>query len=98
MYMVLWFALTDCYCLSSLGTPTNHQEATGSDIVFIAGGACFSEVRSVYEVRKEQNAEIILGATSLITPSQFLDGLSGLDGQHSVGTIALEGLQIDIEE
>jgi hypothetical protein len=37
------------------------QEAAGCDIVFIAGGACFSEVRSVYEVRKELNAEVILG-------------------------------------
>eukprot|EP00935_MAST-01C_sp_MAST-1C-sp1_P002343 g2343.t1 len=74
------------------------KDGAGSDIVFIAGGACFSEMRSVYEVSKELNSNVILGATSLLNPEQFLDQVSTLDGQHSLGAIALEKLQIDIEE
>ena len=52
-------------------------------IVFIVGGASFSEVRAVYEVTNERkNWECILGGSHLITPEQFLGDLKNLgEGQ-----------------
>lgn len=45
-------------------------------IVFIAGGATYSESRSCYEVSKKWNRDVILGATDMITPAMFIRELS----------------------
>jgi syntaxin-binding protein 1 len=45
-------------------------------IVFIAGGATYSESRSCYEVSKKWNRDVVLGSTDMITPSTFIRELS----------------------
>ena len=49
-------------------------------IVFIAGGATYSEVRCAYEAREELELDVAVGATSLITPGDFLSELKNLGG------------------
>src|SRR5271155_5126289 len=45
-------------------------------IVFIAGGATYSESRSCYEVSKKWNRDVVLGSTDMIIPSTFIRELS----------------------
>ena len=45
-------------------------------IVFIAGGATYSESRSCYEASKKWNRDVILGTTDMITPAMFIRELS----------------------
>eukprot|EP00326_Haptolina_ericina_P017194 CAMPEP_0181195132 /NCGR_PEP_ID=MMETSP1096-20121128/14712_1 /TAXON_ID=156174 ORGANISM="Chrysochromulina ericina, Strain CCMP281" /NCGR_SAMPLE_ID=MMETSP1096 /ASSEMBLY_ACC=CAM_ASM_000453 /LENGTH=566 /DNA_ID=CAMNT_0023284691 /DNA_START=96 /DNA_END=1796 /DNA_ORIENTATION=+ len=47
-------------------------------IVFILGGATQSEARSIHEVTKSLGREIILGSTSMLTPSSYLTSLKQL--------------------
>eukprot|EP01027_Heterolobosea_sp_BB2_P007880 GEZU01011698.1.p1 GENE.GEZU01011698.1~~GEZU01011698.1.p1 ORF type:complete len:640 (-),score=194.46 GEZU01011698.1:182-2101(-) len=47
-------------------------------IIFMLGGATYSETRSAYELTKELKREVIIGATSLLTPATFLKKLSTL--------------------
>jgi len=50
----------------------------GRIIVFIAGGITFSEIRTAYELTNKYNREIIMGSTSILTPSIFIDNLRNL--------------------
>ena len=50
----------------------------GKIIVFIAGGATYSEIRSIYEAVKAHNRDIVLGTTHIITPRPFLFQLRDL--------------------
>jgi syntaxin-binding protein 1 len=71
----------------------------GRAIVFMAGGASYSEVRSVYEVQDtDLSREVLMGCTSLLTPEQYFRGLASLDGENSQGGVALHQLAISIEE
>jgi syntaxin-binding protein 1 len=45
-------------------------------IVFIAGGATWSESRACYDVSKKWNRDVILGTTDMLTPISFLRELS----------------------
>ncbi|KFM72471.1 Protein ROP, partial [Stegodyphus mimosarum] len=48
-------------------------------IVFVVGGACYSELRCAYEVTKEyKNWEVIIGSDHLLTPEGFLTDLRDL--------------------
>lgn len=47
-------------------------------IAFVAGGASYSEVRSVYELSEKYQRDVILGSTNVITPSSWIDTLSSL--------------------
>ena len=51
-------------------------EARQRIIVFIAGGATYSEARSCYELSNKWNRDVILGATEMITPSTFIRELA----------------------
>jgi len=50
----------------------------GRIIVFIAGGLTFSELRTAYELTSKYNREVVMGSTSLMTPSMFIDNLRNL--------------------
>lgn len=50
----------------------------GRSIVFMVGGACYSELRVAREVMEAQSREIIMGSTCFITTDDFLDDLSQL--------------------
>ncbi|BFZ56686.1 hypothetical protein PYCC9005_003734 [Savitreella phatthalungensis] len=60
-------------------------------IVFVAGGATYSEVRSVYELSRETNRDVYLGATNVVTPGEWLGVLSGLRDQR-------EELQLEVDQ
>merc|ERR1719239_1111982 len=48
-------------------------------IVFIVGGASFSEMRIAYEVSSERkNWEVVVGGSHLVTPEGFLQDLKAL--------------------
>jgi len=47
-------------------------------IVFVLGGATHSEMRAMYEVAKASGREIMMGATAILSPSDYLVGLKQL--------------------
>lgn len=47
-------------------------------IVFIAGGACFSELRSATEIMEKGGQEVIIGSTHIVNPAQFTQDLASL--------------------
>lgn len=55
---------------------TSTTELRQRIIVFIVGGATYSESRSCYEVSKKWNRDVILGSTELITPQLFISELA----------------------
>lgn len=55
-------------------------------LVFVAGGATYSEVRSVYKLSEAANKDIFLGTTHLVTPQQFVADLSSLERGGSAHT------------
>ncbi|RQM21257.1 hypothetical protein B5M09_003721 [Aphanomyces astaci] len=67
---------------SGSNSPTSKKEP-GKDaafvgeklIVFVAGGATYSELRSVYELRDKEKRDIVIGATSFLRPKTYLDNL-----------------------
>jgi syntaxin-binding protein 1 len=69
----------------SSARPTWHRSGTGQSekrvgprlIVFVLGGLCYSEMRTAYEVTKENKKwEVIIGSDQIITPRTFLNNLS----------------------
>ena len=47
-------------------------------IVFVAGGACYSELRAANEIMEKGGQEIIMGSTHYINPTEFTQDLSNL--------------------
>ncbi|ETM97637.1 hypothetical protein PPTG_20156 [Phytophthora nicotianae INRA-310] len=47
-------------------------------IVFMSGGATYSELRSIYEVRSEEKRDVFLGTTSFVAPPAFIESLATL--------------------
>eukprot|EP00474_Spongospora_subterranea_P009382 CRZ09840.1 hypothetical protein [Spongospora subterranea] len=72
------------------GDSSNNVPAAMKQIVFIAGGVTFSEMRRVYEIANTTGVEFLVGSTSTITPSQFLDDMSSA---HS----AVADIEINLE-
>ena len=56
-------------------------------IVFMLGGMSYSELRSVHEVERAFNREIIAGSTSMITPQTFLLALKKMKQLEPVALI-----------
>ncbi|GAA5975062.1 hypothetical protein JCM11641_000015 [Rhodosporidiobolus odoratus] len=48
-------------------------------MVFVAGGATYSEVRTVYKVSQSTNKDVFLGTTHLASPQQFTSDLANLE-------------------
>jgi len=58
---------------------TEKVKVSGSrQIVFIAGGACYSELRCARNSMESGGVETILGSTNFLNPKQFVDGLASL--------------------
>ncbi len=47
-------------------------------IVFVAGGATYSEARACYEVSEKHNRDVFLATTHMVSPGKFLADLRGL--------------------
>ena len=45
-------------------------------IVFVAGGACYSELRSAQEVGDKGRQDIIMGTTHFVSPEDFVHDLT----------------------
>lgn len=59
--------------------PAKRNTYSGArQIVFMAGGLCFSELRAVYEVMDSGEKEFIVGGTRFLNPRQFARELSTL--------------------
>lgn len=66
---------------SRTGQGAQQQRSGPRLIVFIAGGVTYAEMRCAYEVTaqyKQNNWEIIVGSSQLITPDTFLESLRKL--------------------
>jgi len=50
----------------------------GRVVVFVIGGATFSETRSVYELTETYQREVILGSTNIVIPSEFVKSLKSI--------------------
>ncbi|GAA6011838.1 hypothetical protein JCM11491_000767 [Sporobolomyces phaffii] len=71
-------------------TSTRGRKTTNESrqrvLVFVAGGATYSEVRTVYKVSEAANKDVFLGTTHLVTPQSFVGDLANLDrgsGSHT---------------
>ena len=53
-----------------------NTNTTTRCIVFVAGGACYSELRSAMEVGEKGGQEIIMGSTHFVSPEQFVQDLT----------------------
>lgn len=53
-------------------------------IIFIVGGATYSEMRLVHKLSQSLGREIILGSTSMVTPSTFLQHVHSLTEMEDV--------------
>jgi syntaxin-binding protein 1 len=50
----------------------------GRQIVFMAGGLCYSELRAAREVMNSTGTEIVIGSTRCISPKDFIDDIHSL--------------------
>jgi syntaxin-binding protein 1 len=74
---------------TKFGKKDNVQLSGGRNIVFIAGGAAFAELRVAYEVMQKEQKEVILGSTHISNPSQYLVDVGNL---HSSSTVKREDM------
>ncbi|KAG6821215.1 hypothetical protein H0H93_004037 [Arthromyces matolae] len=67
---------------------SSQVEIRGRILVFIAGGATFSELRECYQLSAALNKDIYIGSTHTMTPRHFVDDLKALE-LGGVGSKAL---------
>jgi syntaxin-binding protein 1 len=60
------------------GVGKKKSTHAGRQIVFMAGGMCYSELRSAREMMNSTGAEIVIGSTRCISPKDFTDDLHSL--------------------
>ncbi|KAK3318511.1 Sec1 family protein [Apodospora peruviana] len=58
-------------------------------IVFVAGGATYSEARACYEVSEKHNRDVFLATTHMLTPSLFL---------RQVGDLTVDRRRLDLPQ
>lgn len=51
---------------------------TGRNIIFMAGGMSYGEMQFINDVAEQHHKEIIVGATAILTPDNYLDELRGM--------------------
>eukprot|EP00584_Thalassiosira_punctigera_P003108 CAMPEP_0172539874 /NCGR_PEP_ID=MMETSP1067-20121228/10987_1 /TAXON_ID=265564 ORGANISM="Thalassiosira punctigera, Strain Tpunct2005C2" /NCGR_SAMPLE_ID=MMETSP1067 /ASSEMBLY_ACC=CAM_ASM_000444 /LENGTH=681 /DNA_ID=CAMNT_0013325625 /DNA_START=130 /DNA_END=2175 /DNA_ORIENTATION=- len=54
----------------------------GRQIVFVAGGVCYSEMRAAREVMEATGTEVVIGSTKCIAPADFIGDLHSLFQQE----------------
>eukprot|EP00644_Phytophthora_capsici_P003989 jgi/Phyca11/15783/fgenesh1_pg.PHYCAscaffold_15_\ len=76
--------------------PTQESEQfTGEKmIVFVSGGATYSELRSIYEVRSEEKRDVILGTTALMAPPTFIESLATLKETNPTPSTSGQGAEV----
>ena len=55
----------------------------GRSIVFMVGGAAYSEVRAAREVSKATSREIVIGSTAFVSPNEFIEELALLGDEEA---------------
>jgi hypothetical protein len=65
------------YSKSSKGA-VMAPKAGPRQIVFVAGGLCYSELRAAEELMEAGGPEIILGSTNFTTPESFVKDIASL--------------------
>ncbi len=63
---------------SSRKTTSTRSVVKTRMIVFVAGGACYSELRAANEIMEKGGQEVIIGSTHFVNPSEFTQNLSSL--------------------
>jgi len=48
-------------------------------MAFVAGGICYSEIRSANEIETKMKREIILGGSCIMSPKAFMKSVAGID-------------------
>lgn len=69
----------------------------GRLLVFVAGGASYAELRSVYETMQKESKETILGTTNILTPDSYIVDVGSLHVPPSAPT-SLSGISVQKRE
>ena len=72
---------------SSSAAAKDDAESSSSgplQIVFMMGGMTFSEMRCLYELAQNKNVDLLMGSTSTLTASQYIDDLSSANDLNDV--------------
>ncbi|KAI7903180.1 Sec1-like protein [Cokeromyces recurvatus] len=57
----------------------SSRVSTGAKlIIFVIGGATYSEIRSAYEIAETYNRDVFIGTTEILRPASFVEHLSQL--------------------
>lgn len=62
-----------------LETVTTQKKNDYKLYVFVIGGISYSEIRSAYELQNEYGIEVIIGGTSILSPSDYIQKLENGD-------------------
>jgi hypothetical protein len=64
---------------SRWGRSNQAQYSGGRFIVFIAGGVAYSELRTCHDLMVQQNKEVVVGGSHVISPDKFVENVASLD-------------------
>ncbi|CAN8067070.1 unnamed protein product [Agarophyton chilense] len=67
-------------------------------IVFVVGGFCHSEVRSIYEVCSKREANIVIGGSQILVPQNFMRCLSSIEDPVERIRLMLPPLPIELAQ
>lgn len=64
---------------AAAAAPAMEEDVRPRFIVFVLGGLTFSEMRSCYEIADKYNANLLIGSTSTLTPTEYIRDLANLN-------------------
>lgn len=67
-------------------------------VIFVIGGICHSEVRSMYEVCRKREANIVLGGSHMVTPETFTKVLSAVSDPVERIRVMLPPLPLELAQ